>query len=93
MTWNSVSENLKQQTGVNISEEIPAATSGGYLRIVSLINSNEILAVIFIRDLLQPQPGQANEESFLRLCNINNVLLATNLATAEAVVCHMKHGV
>lgn len=92
MSWNSVSENLKQQTGVNISEEIPAATSGGYQRIVSLINSNEILAVIFIRDLLQPQPGQANEETFLRLCNINNVLLATNLATAEAVVCHMKHG-
>lgn len=92
MTWNSVSENLKQQTGVNISEEIPAATSGGYQRIVSLINSNEVLAVIFIRDLLQPQPGQANEETFLRLCNINNVLLATNLATAEAVVCHMKHG-
>lgn len=92
MTWNSVSESLQQQAGVNVSEEIPAATSGGYQRIASLINSNDILAVIFIRDLLQPQPGQANEETFLRLCNINEVLLATNLATAEAVVCYMKHG-
>lgn len=92
MTWNSVSESLQQQAGVNVSEEIPAATSGGYQRIASLINSKDILAVIFIRDLLQPQPGQANEETFLRLCNINEVLLATNLATAEAVVCYMKHG-
>ncbi|NJO59779.1 MAG: FHA domain-containing protein [Richelia sp. RM2_1_2] len=92
MTWNSVSENFQEQTGINISEQIPAATSGGYQRIASLINSKEVLAVIFLRDLLQPQPGQANEETFLRLCNINEVLLATNLATAEAVVCYMQHG-
>jgi methylglyoxal synthase len=92
MTWNSVSESLQQQAGVNVSEQIPAATSGGYQRIASLINSKEVLAVIFLRDLLQPQPGQANEETFLRLCNINEVLLATNVATAEAVVCHIKHG-
>lgn len=92
MTWDSVSKSLEEQTGINVSEAIPAATSGGYQRIVSLINSDDILAVIFFRDLLQPQPGQANEETFLRLCNINQVLLATNLPTAEAVVYYMHHG-
>ncbi len=92
MTWDSVSESLEEKTGIIVSEAIPAATSGGYQRIASLINSDEILAVIFLRDLLQPQPGQANEETFLRLCNINQVLLATNLPTAEAVVCYMQHG-
>jgi methylglyoxal synthase len=90
ITWPSVSEVLHQQAGITISQQTPAPTSGGYQTIASLVGAGEILAVIFLRDLLQPQPGQANEEALLRLCNINQVLLATNLPTAEAVVHYLK---
>ncbi|MEH1779880.1 MAG: FHA domain-containing protein [Nostoc sp.] len=91
ITWPSVSEVLHQQAGITISQQTPAPTSGGYQTIASLVGAGEILAVIFLRDLLQPQPGQANEEALLRLCNINQVLLATNLPTAEAIVHYLKH--
>jgi methylglyoxal synthase len=91
ITWPSVSEVLHQQAGITVSQQTPAPTSGGYQTIASLVGSGEILAVIFLRDLLQPQPGQANEEALLRLCNINQVLLATNLPTAEAIVHYLKH--
>ncbi|MEH1821563.1 MAG: hypothetical protein V7L31_21200, partial [Nostoc sp.] len=91
ITWPSVSEVLHQQSGITISQQTPAPTSGGYQTIASLVGAGEILAVIFLRDLLQPQPGQANEEALLRLCNINQVLLATNLPTAEAIVHYLKH--
>ncbi|MBD2197859.1 MULTISPECIES: FHA domain-containing protein [Calothrix] len=91
VAWPSISEVLSQQAGITISQQIPAATSGGYQTINSLVNSGEVLAVIFLRDFLVPQPGQANEEAFLRSCNINQVLLATNLPTAEAIVHYLKH--
>ncbi len=86
ITWPSVSEVLQQQAGITISQQTPAPTSGGYQTIASLVGAGEILAVIFLRDLLQPQLGQANEEALIRLCTINQVLLATNLPTAEAIV-------
>ncbi|MEH2179799.1 FHA domain-containing protein [Nostoc sp.] len=91
ITWPSVSEVLHQQTGITISQQTAAPTSGGYQTIASLVGAGEIVAVIFLRDLLQPQPGQANEEALLRLCTINSVLLATNLPTAEAIVHYLKH--
>ncbi|MFN6481312.1 MULTISPECIES: FHA domain-containing protein [unclassified Nostoc] len=91
ITWPSVSEVLHEQAGITISQQTPAPTSGGYQTIASLVGAGEILAVIFLRDLLQPQPGQANEEALLRLCTINQVLLATNLPTAEAIVHYLKH--
>ncbi|QLE41819.1 FHA domain-containing protein [Nostoc sp. C052] len=90
ITWPSVGEVLHQQSGITISQQTPAPTSGGYQTIASLVGAGEILAVIFLRDLLQSQPGQANEEALLRLCNINQVLLATNLPTAEAIVHYLK---
>ncbi|MEH2086901.1 FHA domain-containing protein [Nostoc sp.] len=91
ITWPSVGEVLHQQAGITISQQTPAPTSGGYQTIASLVGAGEIVAVIFLRDLLQPQPGQANEEALLRLCTINQVLLATNLSTAEAIVHYLKH--
>ncbi|MDF5712008.1 MAG: FHA domain-containing protein [Nostoc sp. S4] len=89
ITWPSVSEVL-QQKGITISQQTPAPTSGGYQTIASLVGSGEIVAVIFLRDLLQPQPGQANEDALLRLCTINQVLLATNVPTAQAIVHYLK---
>ncbi len=91
ISWPSVSEVLKQQAGITVSEEIPPPTSGGYQRINLLLNAGDILAVIFLRDFLTTQAGQANEEAFLRICNINQVLVATNLQTAQAIVHYLKH--
>jgi methylglyoxal synthase/pSer/pThr/pTyr-binding forkhead associated (FHA) protein len=91
-TWQTFSDNLYKQTGLSVTQEIPPANSGGYQAINSLVNSGEILAVIFLRDLMiGPQPGQASEEALLRICNINNVLLATNLPTAKAILYYLKN--
>ena len=86
----SVSEALSQQTGVAISQKTPVVPVGGYQAVASLVGAGDILAVIFLRDFLVTQPGQANEEALLRLCNVNQVLLATNVPTAEAVVNYIK---
>jgi methylglyoxal synthase/pSer/pThr/pTyr-binding forkhead associated (FHA) protein len=91
-TWQTFSDDLYKQTGLSVTQEIPPGNSGGYQAINSLVNSGEILAVIFLRDLMMgPQPGQASEEALLRICNINNVLLATNLPTAKAILYYLKN--
>ncbi|RUT08139.1 hypothetical protein DSM106972_013070 [Dulcicalothrix desertica PCC 7102] len=90
-TWQTFSDDLYKQTGLSVTQEIPPANSGGYQAINSLVNSGEILAVIFIRDLMAPQKNQASEEALLRICNINNVLLATNLPTARAILHYLKN--
>ncbi len=86
----SISETLYQQTSVAISQKTPSVPVGGYQTIASLVGSGDMLAVIFLRDVLVPQPGQANEEALLRLCNINQILLATNVPTAEAIIHYIK---
>lgn len=91
ISWSSVAESLRQQTGMIVSKEIPNGSAGGYQTIAGLVNSGDVLAVIFLRDFFgQQQTGQANEEAILRLCNINEILLATNIATAEAIVHYLQ---
>ncbi|MBD2169368.1 FHA domain-containing protein [Calothrix membranacea FACHB-236] len=91
IAWSSISEVLHEQAGITISQQIPAAISAGYQAINTLVNSGDISAVIFLRDFIIPQTSQANEEALLRSCNINKVLLATNVPTAEALVFYLQH--
>lgn len=85
-----VSEILSSQSGITTTERTSAATSGGYQTIAAKVASGDILAVIFLRDFLQAQSGVANEEAMLRVCNINQVMIATNLTTAEAIVGYIQ---
>ncbi|MEA5598414.1 hypothetical protein, partial [Rivularia sp. UHCC 0363] len=91
VTWQTYKDYLCRETGLNITEDIPPATSGGYQAINSGINSDKIIAVIFLRDLIVPQSGQASEEALLRTCNIREILLANNLPTAQAVIHYLKN--
>ncbi len=86
----SVSEILSSQAGIHVTDQTAAPTSGGYQAIAAKVASGDILAVLFLRDFLQPQSSAANEEAMLRVCNINQVMVATNLPTAEAIVGYLQ---
>lgn len=81
-----ISELLRQELGFEVSQKTPAIPPGGYQTVNSLITSDKILAVIFLRDFFTPQTTQANDEAFSRSCNIHQVMFASNLPTAEAIV-------
>jgi methylglyoxal synthase len=59
---------------------------GGDQQIGDLIASEEVNAVIFLRDALTAHPHEPDVSALLRVCDVHNVPLATNLATAEAVL-------
>ena len=43
-------------------------------------------AVIFLRDALTAHPDEPDVSALLRVCDVHNIPLATNLITAEAVL-------
>ncbi len=64
---------------------------GGDQQIGALVAGGEVQAVIFLRDPLTAHPHEPDVSALVRLCDVHNIPLATNLATAEAVVDFMFH--
>ncbi len=64
---------------------------GGDQQIGALVASGEVQGVIFLRDPLTAHPHEPDVSALVRLCDVHNIPLATNLATAEAVVDFMFH--
>ncbi len=59
---------------------------GGDAQIAAQIAEGKIAAVFFFVDPLGKHPHDPDIQSLLRICNVHNVPLATNAATAEFVI-------
>ena len=69
-----------------------AGQLGGQQQLGAHISHNDIDLVIFLRDPLAPKSYEPDLNSILRLCDIHNIPLATNLATAEALLLALDRG-
>lgn len=65
---------------------------GGDQQIGSLVAYNRIDLVIFLRDPLTAQPHEPDVNALLRLCDVHDIPLATNMATAEVMVKAIDRG-
>lgn len=99
--WKRVFERCElyatKSTGTIIEEKIGLKVNkfesgpyGGDLQIGSMIVNGDIDFVIFLRDPLTAQPHEPDVSALLRVCDVHNVPLATNLATAEALVLEIE---
>ena len=59
---------------------------GGDLQIGAMVAEGTVAAVIFLRDPLTAHPHEPDIHMLLRQCDVHGVPLATNVATAEALV-------
>ena len=82
---------ISDATGLEI-ETFLAGSSGGTEQIASRISFNEIDLVFYFRSTDPAKEISEAEESLLRLCDIHNIPLATNIATAEALVTALDQG-
>jgi methylglyoxal synthase len=76
---------LEREAGLEV-ECVLSGPEGGDLQIGAQIAEGNIAAVIFLRDVLTSQPHEPDIAALLRVCDVHNVPVATNLATAELVV-------
>lgn len=65
---------------------------GGDQQIGALIAENKMDLVIFLRDPLAAQPHEPDIIALLRLCDVHNIPLATNMGTAEVLVKALERG-
>ncbi len=76
---------IQERTGLPVTL-LQSGPLGGDQQIGAMVASEEINAVIFLRDPLTAHPHEPDVSALLRVCDVHNVPLATNLATAEAVL-------
>ena len=65
---------------------------GGAEQISSMIACGEIDMLLFFRDPIAAKPSEPNEMNLLRICDVHNVPVATNIATAEVLIHGLEHG-
>jgi methylglyoxal synthase len=79
---------LSDELGLNV-ERMLSGPEGGDLQIGARIAEGNIAAVIFLRDVRTAQPHEPDISALLRVCDVHNVPVATNLATATMVLAGM----
>ena len=65
---------------------------GGEQQLGAQVAHNDIDLVIFLRDPVAQKIYEPDINSVLRLCDIHNIPLASNLATAEALLLALDRG-
>jgi methylglyoxal synthase len=76
---------LRDKVGLHI-ETLESGPMGGDAQIASRVVQGEVDAVLFIVDPLDKHPHDPDIQTLLRICNVHNVPLATNIATADMVL-------
>lgn len=76
---------IREETGLPV-KRVLSGPYGGDQQIGAMVAAEEVEAVIFLRDPLTAQPHEPDITALLRVCDVHNVPLATNEATAELVI-------
>ena len=78
-------------TGLNIIKFL-SGSQGGAQQIASRIGCDEIDMLLLFRDPHSRKPNEPDESVILRLCDVHNIPVATNIATAEMLIHGLERG-
>ncbi|MDE5569634.1 MAG: methylglyoxal synthase [Ruminococcus sp.] len=87
---NTTGKQVHHATGLPIKRYLSG--EGGAEQILALLSCNEVDVLLFFRDPINPKASTANDFDLLRLCDVHNVPVATNIATAEALILALERG-
>jgi methylglyoxal synthase len=76
---------LTEKTGLNVTRML-SGPIGGDAQIAAQVAEGKVAAVFFFIDPLGKHPHDPDINSLLRICNVHNVPLATNTATAGCLL-------
>ncbi|MFC4768960.1 methylglyoxal synthase [Effusibacillus consociatus] len=82
---------IHEATGLDV-HRFQSGPLGGDQQIGALIAENRMDLVLFFRDPLMAQPHEPDIIALLRLCDVHNIPVATNMATAEILVKALERG-
>ncbi len=76
---------LEEKSGLKI-RRLLSGPYGGDAQIAAMVAEGKITAVFFFLDPLGKHPHDPDIQSLLRICNVHNIPLATNTATAILLI-------
>jgi methylglyoxal synthase len=82
---------IMEQTKLSI-HRFMSGPLGGDQQIGAMVAENEMDLIIFLRDPLMAQPHEPDIIALLRLCDVQGIPVATNIATAELLVKAVERG-
>ncbi len=78
-------QRIHEATQLDVERKL-SGPLGGDAQIAGEVVTGNVVAVFFLIDPLYAQPHEPDIQALLRICEVHNVAIATNLATAAAIV-------
>ncbi len=82
---------IEEATGLPV-HKLLAGHVGGEQQIGAMIEQNQMDLVLFLRDPDNPKSQEPDVSKAIRSCDIHNVPLATNIASAEILLKSLERG-
>ncbi len=82
---------VSEATGLEIVKFL-SGRQGGFQQIASRISCDEIDLVLLFRDPMTNKTSEPDEQVLLNLCDVHNIPVATNIATAEVLIHGLERG-
>ncbi len=76
---------IEDKTGLPVTRYL-SGPLGGDAQIASLVVTGHVQAVFFFVDPLDKHPHDPDIQTLMRACNVHNVPMATNTATAQFIL-------
>ena len=85
VTTGTTGKRIADEAGLAVNRQA-SGPYGGDLQIGAMIANDRIDGVVFLRDPLTAQAHEPDISALLRVCDVKDVPLATNVASAELLV-------
>ena len=82
---------ISEATGLDI-HRLMSGEQGGEEQIASRVAYNEIDILLYFRDTRPDAKFNPAEYELLRMCDVYNIPVATNIATAEVIITALERG-
>lgn len=82
---------IEEVTNLNVHKFLTGHL-GGEQQLAAAIEQNEIDLLIFLRDPVTRKTHEPDSANLLRLCDMHNIPVATNLASAEIMLKALDRG-
>lgn len=82
---------IEEVTNLSVHKYL-AGPLGGKQQLGAQIAQNNIDALIFLRDPTDAKPHEPDVNDVIKLCDMHNIPMASNLATAELIVLALERG-
>lgn len=74
-----------ERSGLKV-QKVASGPLGGDAQIAAMITEGDMDVVLFFRDPLDKHPHEPDIAMLMRLCDVHNIPLATNPATADLIM-------